>query len=31
MSPPLVIDNEQADAGLGLFEEACAEIAGSRA
>jgi hypothetical protein len=26
-----VIDTEQADAGLGLFEEACAEIAGSRA
>ncbi|MFN2545229.1 MAG: aminotransferase class III-fold pyridoxal phosphate-dependent enzyme [Actinomycetota bacterium] len=28
MSPPLVITPEQAETGLGLFEEACAEIAG---
>jgi 4-aminobutyrate aminotransferase len=26
MSPPLVIGSEEADTGLGLFEEACAEI-----
>jgi 4-aminobutyrate aminotransferase len=28
MSPPLVISPQQADTGLRLFEEACAEIAG---
>ena len=26
MSPPLVISVEEAETGLGLFEEACAEI-----
>jgi 4-aminobutyrate aminotransferase len=28
MSPPLVISADQADTGLGLFEEACAEVSG---
>jgi 4-aminobutyrate aminotransferase len=28
MSPPLVIDADQVEVGLALFEEACAEIAG---
>src|SRR5207237_10713456 len=28
MSPPLVINAEEAGTGLGLFEEACAEVGG---
>ena len=31
MSPPLVIDTDQAETGLRLFEEACAEVADSPA
>jgi 4-aminobutyrate aminotransferase len=30
MSPPLVLREDQADAGLHIFEEACAEVATSR-
>jgi 4-aminobutyrate aminotransferase len=30
MSPPLVLREDQADAGLRIFEEACAEVAASR-
>ena len=31
MSPPLVISGEEAETGLALFEEACAQIASERA